>query len=115
MGLNEKLVAAVEPIVSTVRPDMYVPAVGENIDEWCTYDRDEYPRLMASGAPRRMLSLYQLHYFCDNGVNPQDKLDALRLAVFRAGFTFPTLTNASDSDGQHWVLEFEGSEAISYG
>lgn len=115
MTLNEILVAAVEPIVPTVRPDRYQPAPGEEPDEYCVYDRTEYPRLHAGGAPRRMVCLYQLHYYLKHGVNPDAKLRALRKAVFSAGFTYPDTVSASDADGQHWVLEFEGKEALDDG
>lgn len=111
MGLNERLCAAVTPIVAICRPDEYVPAPGENPGEYCTYNRAEYPRLFASGAPRRVVYLYQLHYYLKRGVNPEAKLWALKRAVLAAGFTAPSAVNASDADGQHWVLEFEGAEA----
>lgn len=115
MSLNTTLVSAVEPIVPTVRPDLYQPAPGENLDEWCTYNRAESPRLHAGGAPRRIVYLYQLHYYLPLGRSPEAVLDALKKTVFTAGFTFPSAQDASDGDGQHWVLEFEGAEAVDYG
>lgn len=111
MGLNERLCAAVTPVVAICRPDEYVPEPGENPDEYCTYNRAEYPRLFAAGKPRRVVYLYQLHYYLKLGANPETKLRALKLAVLAAGFTAPSAVNASDVDGQHWVLEFEASEA----
>lgn len=115
MSLNEILVAAVEPIVPTVRPDRYQPAPGEEPDEYCTYNRTESPRLHAGGAPRRMVYLYQLHYYLPLGVNPEATLTAISKAVFSAGFTYPDTVPASDADGQHWVFEFEGKEALGDG
>lgn len=115
MSLNAALVAAAEPIVPTVRPDSYMPAPGEAPGEYCTYNRAEYPRLHAGGAPRRMVYLYQLHYYLPLGRNPEGTLKRLKLAVLRAGFTYPTAEDASDGEEQHWVLEFEGSEAVDYG
>lgn len=115
MSLNETLAAAVEPVVPIVRPDSYQPAPGEEPDEWCTYNRAASPRLHAGGAPRRKVYLYQLHYFLPLGRNPEATLAALEKAVFCAGFTYPAAQDASDADGQHWVLEFEGAEAVDYG
>ena len=115
MSLNAALVAAVEPTVPTVRPDSFRPASGEEPDEYCTYNRAEYPRMHAGGAPRRIVYLYQLHYYLPLGRNPEEVLKSLKKAVFLAGFTFPAAIDASDGDSQHWVLELEGSEAVDYG
>ena len=59
--------------------------------------------------------LYQLHYYLPLGRNPEAVLKSLKKAVFLAGFTYPAAIDASDGDSQHWVLEFEGSEAVDYG
>ncbi len=49
----------------------------------------------------------QLHLYLPHKENP----NALKLAIINAcvagGFTFPSMTNASDGDGQHYVFECE--------
>ena len=51
--------------------------------------------------------LVQAHYYCPHRKNPQATILAAERALVDAGFTWPSLTDASDEDGQHWVLECE--------
>lgn len=49
----------------------------------------------------------QVHYYLPHGKNPNTGKLQLQRALFDAGFTWPSITNASDSEGQHYVLECE--------
>lgn len=115
MTLDEKLVAAVSPVVAIVRPASYLPAPGEEVEEYCTYNSSELPRVHASGAPRRLLRLYQLHYYRRDRADPKPTLNRLKHEIFASWFTYPSITDVSDEDGLHWVLEFEGSEVLKLG
>ena len=58
--------------------------------------------------PRARRWLLQLHYFCPLGYDSVATRVKLCRALHSAGFTYPSEENASDRDGQHYVLEFEG-------
>lgn len=115
MTLDERLVSAVSPIVPICRPSSYMPTADEEPDEYCTYNSNERPRVHSSGAPRRLVRLYQLHYYRRDRADPKPMLNRLKHEIFASCFTYPSVTDASDADGQHWVLEFEGSEVVHYG
>lgn len=115
MTLDEKLVAAVSPVVAICRPSSYLPAPGDEPEEYCTYNRAEFPRVHSAGAPRRLVQLYQLHYYRRDRADPRPTLNRLKHEIFASWFSYPSVTDASDADGQHWVLEFEGSEVVRYG
>ena len=49
----------------------------------------------------------QVHYWLPHGKNPNPGKLALQQALFGVGFTWPVIEDASDSEGQHYVLECE--------
>ena len=73
--------------------------------EYVVWNYDELPRVFADSAPHASVYLVQVHLYCPQRKNPTEAIQALRRALWDAHFTWPSLTDASDSDGQHWVLE----------
>ena len=61
--------------------------------------------------PQHERALIQVHLFCPHGFNSVQLRKDIKLALLGAGFTYPSMTNASDEDGQHWVFEFQVAEA----
>ena len=104
MSINERIIKAVTPIVPECVPDLYE---GE-AEIYCTFNGNAVPVGFGDNRPRARRWLLQVHFYCPKGY----KSLALRLSLCRAihgaGFTYPTEENASDGDGQHYVLEFEG-------
>lgn len=103
MSVNEKLRAAVLPIVPICEPDAYA---GEE-SEYCTFDYAEVPDAFGDDMPQAIRYLVSLHWYLPRGVNPIAKKKQIRKALLVADFTAPTITNASDDDGQHYVFECE--------
>lgn len=103
MSLNSTIKAAIEPIVPVCGPDQYDgPAI-----EYCAFNYSEIPDAFGDDSPHAIRYLVQLHYFIPTGANPISRKKLLKNALLNAGFTYPTVTNASDGDGQHYVLECE--------
>lgn len=113
MSINERIIAAVTPIVPTCVPGVYVPGVGQENAVYCTFNYSENPDSFGDDAPEAMRYLCQLHFYA-----PQRSADgmsnntlatrkALRRAIFAAGFTYPSAEDASDEEYQHYVLEFQ--------
>lgn len=103
MAIDERIRAAVLPVV---------PVCAANVDpgsaeEYCTFNYDEIPDGFGDNAPTHIRYLCQLHYFIPNGRRPTATKKALCRALLKAGFTYPSVVNASDGDGQHYVFEFE--------
>lgn len=108
MATDAKIVAAVTPIVAICEPDEYTPESGEaTAEEYCTYNFDSIPMGFGDNAPRSTRDLVQVHWYLPKGRRPHEKRLALCRALYKAGFTYPSVQNASDSTGQHWVFECE--------
>lgn len=63
------------------------------------------PRLHANGRPGAALYLVQVHLLTAKGLPTRQKRQALKRALFKAGCTYPSEVDASDPEGQHFVLE----------
>ena len=61
--------------------------------------------------PQHERALIQVHLFCPHTFDSVKLRKDIKLALLGAGFTYPSMTNASDEDGQHWVFEFQVAEA----
>ena len=103
MTVNEALRAAVLPIVPICEPDSYP---GDS-NEYCTFDYTEVPDSFGDDMPQAIRYLVSLHWYLPAGVNPIAKKKKIRKALMAADFSAPTITNASDDDGQHYVFECE--------
>ena len=94
--------AAVLPIVPVCDPDVYR---GKQ-QEYCVYTMFRRPADFGDDAPQAMIYEVSVHYFLPPSINPEQKLTALQSALGALG-TYPTVENASDREGQHYVLEFQ--------
>lgn len=103
MTINEAFRAAVEPVVAVCVPDAYD---GE-AEEYCTFNYTEVPEDFGDDVPDVIRYAVQLHYICPVGRNSIATRRRLRQAILAADFTAPTVENASDADGQHYVFEFD--------
>ena len=103
MTVNEALRAAVLPIVSICEPDSYH---GDS-NEYCTFDYTEVPDSFGDDMPQAIRYLVSLHWYLPAGVNPIAKKKKIRKALLAADFSAPTIANASDDDGQHYVFACE--------
>lgn len=107
MNIDERIREAVLPIVPICEPDFYEG--GEQT--YCTFNMTQLPTAHADDRPRAVRYLIQLHLFAPGGPKRpsmrQTRWELCR-AVLAAGFTYPSVTNASERQFQHYVLEFEG-------
>ena len=105
-GIDGALREALTPIVGLVKPNLYDGAATEYI----VFNYDEVGVLNADDRPRAVVYRVMVHLYLPHGENPQTKKNAIREALHDAGATWPEITNASDSEGQHYVFEFEMME-----
>ena len=61
----------------------------------------------ADDAPGHERYLVQVHFVCPMTFNRLERIHATKRALFDAGFTWPEMTDASDENIQHAVLECE--------
>lgn len=102
--LDERIRGAVTPIVPELAPGVYTG----NKAEYCTWNATEMPAVLGDGLAHRVRYLVQVHWFLPLNSRPYAKKQALRRALMgTAGFTAPSITDATDREGQHYVFEFE--------
>ena len=113
MNINERIIQAVTPVVSVCVPGTYTPNVGEESATYCTFNYTEMPDDFGDDAPGAVRYLCQLHLYAPwktaagESNNMLAVRKALRQNLFGAGFTYPSVEDASDSDYQHFTFEFE--------
>jgi len=109
--VGEVMAAALATVYSeNVYPDVYVgPAV-----EYVVYNYSIIPSVWADHAPHAARYLCQVHLYSPRGKNPTAAIQALDRALWDAGFTWPSVTDASDAEGLHHVLECEYCDGGGY-
>lgn len=106
MSLDEKIVSAVQKTVQEVWPFMYTGKA----TEYAVYNYNIYPRVFAASKPDVNVYSCQVHLYCPLRENARGKIKAINQALSAAGCTWPNVINASDSESQHWVFEFESTD-----
>ena len=100
MNVDSALKAAISSLFPCA-PNVYTGSALEYV-VWNCYT---IPQAFAEELPAAARYPTQVHYYLPHGKNPNPGKLQLQRALFNAGFTWPSITNASDSEGQHYVLE----------
>ncbi len=103
-NVDDALMDALDPILpGCVFPNTYV---GKAV-EYIVTNYTTVPSVYAERLPAAARHLVQVHYFLPTGKNPNPNKLAIQRALYNSGFTWPSITPAHESQGQHWVLECE--------
>ncbi len=103
MTVSQLLCDAIRPIVPEIMPEPYD---GDGAT-YCTYQITELPALFADGWPGTIRYHTYLHLYLPTGTNPIRLKARIAEALWAAGTTYPSIVDASDKEGQHFVFEFE--------
>ena len=104
MSLEERIREAVTPIVPEFAANVYTG----DADSYCVFKATEMPDSFGNNRPRAIRYLAQLHWYFPLRTDPRATTRALRAAIGGLrGCTWPTVTDATDRDGGHLVLEFQ--------
>ena len=103
MTVNQILREAILPIVPICEPDDY----NGEATEYCTFVYDDSPNVFADGAPAVIVHPVILNWYLPHGVDPIEKKRQICRALHAAGFTYPYVTNVSDSVSQRHTFECE--------
>lgn len=106
MSIDSLVRSALLPIVPIVQPHQYE---GEAL-EYVTYNYVTIPDVPAESRPAALRYLLQIGWWLPHGVNPNEKKRQIAEELWAAGLTYPSITDASDEDGQHYVFECEGAD-----
>lgn len=100
--MGAKVRAAVLSVVKICDPGAY----RGKAQEYCIYSMVRRPALHGDDRPHAMRYLVTVHWFLPISINPESKLQQLCRALANIG-TYPTVEDASDLKGQHYVFELE--------
>lgn len=104
MTLDDLIIKTVSPVVKPVVPNLYT---GESV-RYCTFDYTELPDGIGDNRAALTRALVQVHYFAPLRESTIKTRHALRDAIAAVDdFTLPSIENATDETGQHYVLEFD--------
>ena len=99
----------------SVLPDAVFPQVYTGpLLRYAVWDYNVMPAVWAERAPHAARYLCQVHFYLPHKENPQKAILALSAALHERDFTWPQLTDATDAEGQHWVLECEYADGGGY-
>ncbi len=68
------------------------------------------PDLHAGNVANAARYLVQVHYFLPDKENPNPTLEKICKALVGARFTSPEIVDAAERNGQHYVMECEGTD-----
>ena len=103
MSCDEAINTAFEDVGLHIYPNVYT---GEELS-YLVYTYYVIPAVFADSVSHAARYSIQLHLYLPQKTNPNTYKLAIIAACYENGFTFPSMTNASDGDGQHYVFEFE--------
>lgn len=111
MSVDSVISGAVEQVLpGACFPNVYTG----NLLQYAVWAYTELPEVFAERAPHAARYLVQVHYYLPHKENPNATKRRLQRVLFDAGCTWPSITNASDADGQHYVLECEYADGGGY-
>lgn len=103
MSINATIIAALAPLSCPVSAGPY----NGTATTYITFNYFSSGDDFADNEPQHERLNVQVHYFCSLATNSVSVRDSIKQYLFAADFTWPTVTDATDSDGQHWVFECE--------
>lgn len=107
VNLDERIMDALSTIVPEIEPILYE---GDSL-EYIVFNYDEIFHYSESTADTRRC-LVQVHYYLPFNMNPNAKKRQIANALHSAGFTYPSIYNASDKNGQHYTFECEYADGV---
>ena len=101
MSVESKIKTALNSLGYKIYPGNYNGA-----DEtYFVFNHNTMPDDFGDNKPQHERALVQVHLFCPHEFNSVKLRKDTKAALLGAGLTYPSMTNAGDEDGQHWVFE----------
>lgn len=103
MSINEIITAALVPLGDVVEYEVYT---GQDI-QYYTFNSSAYGDDFGDDEPGHERYLVQVHFFCPLTYKVTPRIAQTKQVLFAAGFTWPSVVDASDVDARHIVFECE--------
>lgn len=104
MGVNQKIIETLTPICPVVVPDFY----DGNAETYITFSKYA-DRATDHGDSRPVANTIYVHIylFAPARNNILDLITHIRMALFRAGFSYPSIEHGAGKDIQHVIFDTE--------
>ena len=103
-SVDDALMDALSPLFpGRVYPNTYT---GDAL-EYVTTNFTALPQVYGEKGPAAARYLVNVHWYLPAKQNPNAQKVTISAALFAEGFTWPSIENAGDKEGQHWVFECE--------
>ena len=111
MTVYEKLRTTMASLVPVCVPGDYDGPESE----YCVFHIDAQPDVFAEGSPAAVVCLIIMDWYCPKNQNTVLKRRQICQTLASSGFTYPYVTDASDSKTQRHVFQFETLEVAENG
>lgn len=102
--VNQKIIEAVEPLGVTVTPDFD----GGGANEYITFNYvDDRGEEFGDDTPLFDVAYMQVHYFLPREKDYLEKKKRIRGLLFKAGFTYPVVSELIEGKKRHLIFECE--------
>ena len=108
MTVNKKLKDALKDIAK-IKPHEHQ---GNGDDTYLVFNYNTLPSDYGDDEPEHEIYYVQVHLYAPAIKNTLSMQRDIKRALYKAGFTWARVLDASDSDGQHIVFECQISEAV---
>ena len=108
MNLDARIKTALAGICSVTVPQVYTG----DATEYIVFNYSEYPLEFADNAPHTVGYSIQVHLFMPLKANPNTMKNNIQNALFTAGFSYPSIQDVTDEEGQHYVFMSTYEELI---
>ena len=112
MSVEAEVKAALDVFGDPVEKSVLYAAAGERPARYYTFSCDSMGDDFGDDGPGAEVWLVQVHLFAPLGENCIRRARETKRALFAAGFTWPDMTDATDTDGQHYVFECETVQGL---
>lgn len=113
MNVNKLIIDTLKPFVADVVPTKYT---GTNTTYIVFNYEDDRAKLFADDKPIIDVAYMQIHLFCPRTFNFQNLKKQVRSALFKAGFSYPSIQTfyEDDTETNHIVFqcEIEGQSEV---
>lgn len=115
MSVEARVKAALDGLGGPVEKSLLYAAAGKRPPRYYSFTCESFGDDWGDDEPGCERCLVSVHLFAPLGESCLEQVRRTKGALLRAGFTWPHCTDATDQDGQHYVLECETVEPIQEG
>lgn len=112
VSVESRIVGALSPFGDPVEKSLLYAAANKRPRRYYTFVCQSFGAAYGDDEPGCERWLVQVHLFAPLAENCILRAAQTKKALFGAGFTWPSMVDATDQDGQHYVFECEMAEGV---